>query len=163
VTEPLRQHEPAQICRNGHCVNAWSRKSPERNRAFCRECGAATITECPSCHGIILGGEDLGMRASENVPKYCVHCGNPMPWMEDAFARTEELIDVIDDLSADEKRALKICLPDLVNETSATPVAALKTGKMIKKLEPHFRDAFKQIMYNLIAAKTQVLLKPYGF
>jgi hypothetical protein len=162
MKEARKPTEPAQICLNGHPVNPWFKQHPERNRAHCAKCGAATITECPACQGTIIGGEELGMMG-DTVPKYCVHCGNPMPWLEDAFSRTEELIDVIDDLSPDEKRGLKSCLPDLVNDSSATPVAALKTGKAMKKLEGHFRDAFKQIMFNLIAAKTQALLKPYGF
>ena len=103
------------------------------------------------------------MMASENVPAYCVHCGNPMPWTEEALRKTEELLDVIDDLSADEKRTVKACLPDLISDTPATPVAAIKTGKAMKKLEAHFREAFKQILFGVIATKARDLLKPYGF
>lgn len=97
------------------------------------------------------------------VVSFCVHCGNPLPWMQKALDETEQLIDVIDELSPDEKQALKRYLPDLISDSPATPAAALKTGKLMKRLEPHFRDAFKQIIFNLIAAKTQLLLKPYGF
>lgn len=103
------------------------------------------------------------MFASENVPAYCVHCGNPMPWTEDALRKTEELLDVIDELTPSEKQALKASLPDLISDTPSTPVAAIKTGKAMKRVEAHFREAFRQIMFNLIAAKAQQLLKPYGF
>ena len=67
------------------------------------------------CHGAIIGGEALEMKGTD-VPTFCVHCGSPMPWAQQAFDKTEELIDLIDDLSPEEKRWLKACLPDLVND-----------------------------------------------
>jgi hypothetical protein len=80
-----------------------------------------------------------------------------------ALRQADELVDLIDQLNAEDKRALKACLPDLVRDLPATPVAAIKTGKLMRNVEANFREAFKQILYGLITAKAQGLLKPFGF
>jgi len=48
------------------------------------------------------------------VPSFCVHCGKPMPWTEESIRSAEELYDLIDDLTLEEKQSLKACLPDLI-------------------------------------------------
>jgi len=102
-------------------------------------------------------------RLKVEVAQYCVHCGSPMPWIEAALEEADELVDLIDELKPEEKAALKACFPELLRETAHTPVAALKTGKLMRRLEPHVREAFKQILYSLVTAKAQELLKPFGF
>jgi len=104
----------------------------------------------------------MGM-LGDNVASFCVHCGKPMPWIQEALDKTAELYDLIDELQPHEKQALKTALPDLVVDVPGTPVAAVKTGKILKKVEAHFREAFKQIMYAYISTKTQAFLKPFGF
>lgn len=97
------------------------------------------------------------------VPQYCVHCGYALPWTQDALDQANQLFDAIDELTSEQRQVLKECLPDLLRDAPATPLAAVKTGKLLSRVEPHFREAFKQIAYTLIAAKTQEILKGFGF
>jgi len=38
-----------QVCLNGHKINASSKRRPEFNSHFCKDCGESTITACPKC------------------------------------------------------------------------------------------------------------------
>lgn len=96
------------------------------------------------------------------VPGFCVHCGNPLPWTAAVLASADELIDLIDDLKPEQKQALKSCLPDLITDTPGTQVAAIKAGKLLASVPDHFKEAFRQITYSLIAAKVQAILKGFG-
>lgn len=49
------QYDIAQICPNGHVINAQSRVRPEMNKQFCDRCGEQTLTECENCHKPIQG------------------------------------------------------------------------------------------------------------
>lgn len=97
------------------------------------------------------------------VPQYCEHCGEPLPWTADVLASAGELIDLIDELKPEDRAALKERLPDLIADTPYTEVAAIRTAKLLGSVEPHFREAFKQIIYALLAAKAQAILKSMGF
>lgn len=96
-------------------------------------------------------------------PLFCSHCGKPFPWTETAIEQASELLDLIDELSDEQKQTLKASLPDLVADSPRTQVAAIRTGKALARVEAHFREAFKQILFGVIAQKTQDLLKPFGF
>ncbi|HLJ18346.1 MAG TPA: DUF2321 domain-containing protein [Bryobacteraceae bacterium] len=114
--------DPVQVCRNGHAVNFSAIRAPHRNKPHCPWCGAPTLTRCPVCDDNIMPIES-GILGSRTVPPFCGHCGNAMPWAEEAFRLTEELIDVIDDIPDEVKPALKQCLPDLIGDTPAAPIA----------------------------------------
>ena len=49
----------AQICRNGHMVNDKADTNQARNKNFCPDCGAETITACPECGANIHGDYDV--------------------------------------------------------------------------------------------------------
>jgi len=48
-------YDVAQVCLNGHLVNAKTKDSPQHNKDFCTKCGNETITKCPECNQDIPG------------------------------------------------------------------------------------------------------------
>ena len=43
-------YDVAQICLNGHVINAYAKSEPNRNQKFCDECGASTMMQCEQCN-----------------------------------------------------------------------------------------------------------------
>ncbi|MBI2394546.1 MAG: DUF2321 domain-containing protein [Deltaproteobacteria bacterium] len=72
-----------QICLEGHQITAALEHNPEYGQKFCRQCGAETITTCPSCKAPIAGAWHhpqiiAPLRAS--IPEHCINCGGTFPW-----------------------------------------------------------------------------------
>jgi hypothetical protein len=53
--------------------------------------------------------------------------------------------------------------PDLIADGPKTATAAVRTGKLMSRVESHYREAFRQIFYSLIAANVQTILRGFGF
>ena len=129
----------AQVCRNGHLVLGSLREFPQFRKSFCEDCGEPTIEQCQTCSWPIAGvGPDSWMSGSGpyKPPKYCGECGNPFPWTERALAAAREYADDLDQLSPDERTALKGTFPDLTIDTARTPLAASRFRKFIDKIGP---------------------------
>ena len=69
-------------------------------------------------------------------PKYCGECGKPFPWTETALAAASEYADDLDQLSSEEKAALKGTFADLTVDTVRTPLAASRFKKFMIKVGP---------------------------
>jgi len=69
-------------------------------------------------------------------PKYCEECGTPFPWTEMALSAAKEYTDDLDQLSAEEKLALKKTFDDLTSDTPRTPMAANRFKKLVAKIGP---------------------------
>lgn len=78
----------AQICLNGHVINSFVETLPGNNRRFCKECGEATITNCPACDAPIPGSYAGGYVSIDpekpaldyRAPDFCEECGTAFPW-----------------------------------------------------------------------------------
>jgi hypothetical protein len=123
----------AQICRNGHLINADCELDPSSNRKFCPVCGSATVVACPGCRVKITSATSPWN--SFIIPAYCHNCGKPFPWTEIALSAAKEYTDDLE-LTAEEKTALKGALDDLTSDTARTPVAANRLRKVISKVGP---------------------------
>jgi hypothetical protein len=129
----------AQICRNGHLILGSLNRFPQFRKSFCTDCGAATINECQTCHWPIEGIGDsawMGGGGPYRPPKFCEECGTPFPWTETALSAAKEYTDDLDQLSVEEKTALKGTFDDLTSDTPRTPVAANRFKKFIAKVGP---------------------------
>lgn len=97
----MAYYDTAQICLNGHAVTDSVRQAPERTQKSCDECGASTITQCPSCQApvrgayVVPGVVALGFRYTP--PAHCHNCGAPYPWTAAALEAARELIDLSDE------------------------------------------------------------------
>jgi hypothetical protein len=106
-------------------------------RPRCKDCGARTITACPSCSNPIEGvGENRWMANSGpySPPRYCDQCCGPFPWTETALLAASKSVDDSDTLDPDEKNSLKETFPDLVADTPSTPLAATRFQRLISRI-----------------------------
>ena len=51
----MGSYDIAQVCLNGHLINASTQRSPEFSKKFCSRCGAPTTTTCTQCDAPIQG------------------------------------------------------------------------------------------------------------
>jgi hypothetical protein len=144
-------YDAAQICRNGHLINEMAKKSPDHNTKFCSKCGAEAMTVCKDCHAAIrgyyhsesavfLGGEPM------DVPAFCHACGRPYPWTQAAVQAGRELIAESMSLDDDEKALLTKSLHEIVAETPATPLAAMRFKRLIAKAGPEMAGALTKVV-----------------
>lgn len=143
----------AQICLNGHCITYRADTSPELKSNFCPQCGARTITHCPSCNSPIRGEYDVPsvfvLGGKYTPPRYCHNCGNPYPWTQAAFDEIDMLARDDGNVSGAEVERLQRVLPDLITDTPRTRAAAKffidilrKSGEMLKDAMLDFAAKF---------------------
>ena len=81
-----------QVCENGHQITDCYNIKPETRKKFCPDCGASTLTTCPSCNGQIQGAQidvrrdllaartgrqEWHCKVPADVPSFCTNCGKP--------------------------------------------------------------------------------------
>lgn len=147
-------YDVAQICMNGHVINSMASDYPQSNQAFCSDCGEKTITTCPSCNTNIRGKYHVPAVisfSSFNPPSYCFNCGKPFPWTITRLEAAGELADELDELSEEEKEALKKSLPELVKNGPKTVVAETRFKKIIKKAGSEAYEGMKAILIDVVS------------
>ena len=144
-----KPEDVAQVCRNGHLVLGSLQRFPQFQKAFCEDCGAATIDQCQKCGWPISGaGPDAWMADAGpyRPPRYCGECGTPFPWTETALSAARDYTDDLDELSPDEKASLKGTFNDLTVDTVRTPLAASRFQKFLNKVGPAAGDVLRKII-----------------
>ena len=118
------------VCLNGHKIEGNASIDPSKNPKRCSKCGDETITQCPTCKTAILGSRGFSWEPAA----YCHECGSPYPWTERRQKALAEAVEfAADELSAEERNALKQSIPNLLAETPQTQVAAARFKKAIDK------------------------------
>jgi hypothetical protein len=163
----------AIYCRNGHfngympdpnpsydgekALHGWQVPLVEKElarRAFCPTCGLANVFECQHCEAAIESDEE---RAPER-PAYCSSCGKPFPWTETALAAAMEYTDELDELSTEDKAALKATLNDLTADTPRTELAATRFKKFVRKVAPAAGETLTKIMVNVFTEAAKKMM-----
>lgn len=147
--ENVDEFYPAQICENGHVVNAYG-ESPLR---YCEECGAPILSNCPEC-GYPLKGmlrHQISYMFHYSRPSYCGVCGKPLPWVLKAKEEAHEILALGGSLSADEKQLLYDSVLDLITDTPKSRPAQIRWQRFLAKAEPQIREAFKQLFINVVS------------
>ena len=151
----------AQICLNGHIINAATQTYPYINRKFCKECGAPAITECPNCNSKIEGEFDPKGEWDTipyNVPTYCSDCGNPFPWTASKIEAAHKLTQELENISDAEKEILSKSIDDIIRDTPKTELAATRFKKIISKVGKTSLEAFKTILIDIATEKAKGIL-----
>ncbi len=155
----------AIFCRNGHfngyvpdpnpsyggekVLHGWQIPQVEKELArlaFCPTCGFENVFDCPHCESAIESDEE---QAPER-PAYCSSCGKPFPWTETALTAAKEYTDQLEELSTQDKAALKETFNDLAADTPRTELAATHFKKFILKMGPTAGDVLKNIAVNFV-------------
>ncbi|WP_027724534.1 DUF2321 domain-containing protein [Tuberibacillus calidus] len=146
----------AQICLNGHVVNDSAGTYPQYNENFCTECGAETITKCPSCNThirgdyhsdavVIIGGSRY------KLPKFCHNCGQPYPWTKMKIEAAQELASEINELTDDERELLAKSIDEIIKDTPKTTVAATRFKKLLAKVGAPIAESFREVLVDIIS------------
>ena len=142
----MNYYETAQICKNGHVIDAVNELS-DLAKSFCPKCGQGIIIKCEQCDSPIQGrihiDSVISSRRLERSPAYCYNCGKPFPWTVSNLASINELLDLDDKLSDKEKDVIRDCVPDLLAETPKTQVAVVKSKILMKKMGDDTFNAVK--------------------
>jgi len=125
----------AAICTRGHIITsslAWHPADP-----FCGECGAEVLTKCPHCATGIRGFHDIEggfVLAEPEAPGFCFHCGQPFPWTAERLSAAKELADEAEDLTHDQREAVKKALDDISSDGPRTELGAARLKKLLAKV-----------------------------
>jgi len=146
-----------QVCENGHQITGCCQIHPERQKKFCPECGAATITACPSCHEKIpgdsikrseswvdarCGGSKMVCEYPADVPAFCQNCGKPYPWTENKIKTAIQIFAEFGGLDEEEKKTIKEDINNIARDIPQSELSALRIKKIWKK--------YGQLAYNII-------------
>lgn len=133
------------------------------NSNFCKTCGASIISKCPHCQSRIHGSyhvEHVVCISSEEapVPAYCHNCGKPYPWTEATLQTAEHIIDMLDELTPNQKKQLVDFIPDIIVETPQSRYAALVYAKFLDGLQGLAVDCFKDWLKKNVLPTLLVLM-----
>lgn len=146
----MGHYHVAQICLNGHCITPSYDTSAELSQRFCTQCGAPTITQCPSCNAPIRGEYTVpGVIVFGNgytVPAYCYNCGEPYPWTHRAIESAKALIQEEGAFSPADQAKLIEALPDLITQTSKTQLAASRLNKALNVAGKFAKEGLKDFI-----------------
>jgi len=156
-------YDTAQICLNGHLVNASTEASPVYSRKFCDECGAATITKCPKCKADIPGKfhATAPFRLSFpmlTAPAFCSNCGSPYPWTESRLKAAHDLANEISELRGDDRDILTQSIDELIKDTPQTQVAAVRFKKIMLEVGKEIADAFREILIDIVSETAKKMI-----
>lgn len=144
----------AQICLNGHVINGDTIHYPEYSKDYCTDCGSETIKNCPSCKGEIRGNSIDGIYDTiEKPPAYCHLCGKPYPWTDTTLQSTQELIELEESISQEEKDYFSKNLPEILVETPKTKLVATKLKIFLNKASREVSSGVRDIIVD-IASET---------
>lgn len=160
----MGQYANGQVCLNGHKITGDVSSGFAQN--FCSECGASTIAKCPTCNTNIRGyyehdnsGGVVILSVPEfNVPRHCHNCGSAFPWIADQISAASELVDELEELSADEKAKLRESIAFLTKDSPKTELASIRFKKILSKANTAIGNAIISIITSIAtdAAKKQL-------
>ncbi len=153
--------DTAQVCENGHDINAYAASMPQYNAPRCSKCGAETITKCSKCSEIIRGKYHASGVIDVNhykIPSFCHNCGSPYPWTDKQLSAAREYVRESERLTDNEKGILERSLDDLVRDTPNTPISVLRYKQLVSKMGAAAAEGLKTILFGLLteAAKRQI-------
>jgi len=155
-------YDIAQICLNGHIINAMTSTNPEHSMNFCDICGASTITNCQHCKHDIRGKYHVRgvLNSRYMTPKFCLNCGTPYSWTDIKIKAAQELVLGLDNLTQVEKENLNKSLNDIIRDTPETTVAATKAKKLFAKAGRGVAEGFKNILVDIVSEAAKKMIWP---
>jgi hypothetical protein len=153
------EYDVAQVCLNGHGINAHSKGEPENNKKFCGKCGQATIDACPKCKGTIRGYPP-NVGGVFTPPAYCTNCGEPFPWTSEKINAAIEFAIEAGELKKDEAQVFSDSLPDLVKSTPRAQVAAFRIKKLLSGMPEVVAEAARKMVVDVLSETAKKMFFP---
>ena len=153
-------HYFSAFCTNGHKISDLL-ETPHYAYKCCEKCGKQIITTCPSCNEPIRGrvkSDFLLVAPEATVPAYCRKCGAPYPWTESALEAMELVLKEDDRCTDVEKAGLIEVLPDLLDDTPKTKLAALRFQKFTGKCGTFVAESLRDLIVQVGSAAALKLL-----
>lgn len=121
---------------------------------FCPDCGAKTMSKCHGC-GAYIRYSDSRVHF---VPNYCTACGVPFPWVTTALKELGRITDEAEDLTGEEKAALKQAYPELTKNTPKTSGAVQILKRYYAKFSPTATSVLHAVLINVMTDESKQLL-----
>jgi hypothetical protein len=154
-------YDAAQVCVNGHLITTLADSHPEGTSDRCDRCGAETIKACPSCSSIVRGHQRnsgvIGFRFP--IPAFCHSCGEPYPWTQAKIRAAKDLAQLMEG-SPEDKKLLEASIDDLVRDTPAATVAAVRFKGLVAKGGKAVVDAFRDILVDVLSEAVKKSIWP---
>jgi len=141
-----RSLEGAQICMNGHVINAHLTSDPDLNEMHCSRCGEETMIQCLECDASLRGARSNSSMANAAAteprsaaqreyerPSFCHECGGLFPWTECAIRAAIEQAMESDKLNEKEKHDFEENVRRLVRDPPAAGIAANRISTIMSK------------------------------
>ncbi len=147
------------ICINGHVMSCCD----SNYQPFCSKCGKETISECQSCHSPIHGmyKSDIPVFGVEyHKDLYCYNCGEPYPWTKSIIDSAVEILSMDEELTEENRKILKLAIPDLLVETPKSPVAVARYKLFLSKTKGYIRNALYQVFVDVLSETVKSSLFP---
>ena len=125
----------AAVCIKGHVASEGIELGPPEGK-FCSSCGAAVISNCPTCKAPIRGYYHVAgilSTAPYHPPAHCADCGAAFPWTAEKLAAAKDLADELENLSADDRAKLKSAIDDIAGGGSRAEVGAARIKRLLGK------------------------------
>jgi hypothetical protein len=152
-------YDTAQICLNGHWISGSFHDFPQFRQAFCKECGAGTVTSCANCGAEIQGHYRGSMSTRHEVPSFCHACGKPYTWMTAKIHAAKAMADELEGLTDAERITLKANIDDIAANTPMTEVAAVRVKKLIPKVLSSGGEVLRKLVVEIASEAAAKVLK----
>jgi hypothetical protein len=140
-------YDVQQVCENGHQITDCYNISPEKQKRFCQECGAATIIACPGCGERIQGaqigvsqdytggrtGQKIIPKVHADVPPHCHNCGEPYPWTKSKIMTAIQILTEFGELNGQEKKTIEQDVNNIARDVPQTELSAMRIKRILGK------------------------------
>jgi hypothetical protein len=160
----MEGYDIAQVCFNGHVICSTAGSSPQFRKSRCNICGEKTLMNCPNCNSKIKGYYHvegfLDVNMHYELPRFCEDCGEAYPWIGVKVNTAIELVDLIENLTPNEKSDLQDSIKELVKESAKVPIAKVKLKKYLLKVNSDISDGIKDVLKDTL--RTELRKELFG-
>ena len=155
-------YDVAQICSNGHVANSSSRELPQHNQKHCAQCGALTITTCPSCETPIRGylwNTGVFPGPTYKAPACCHECGMPYPWTQSKLQAATKSLQLLKPGMINGE-ATADALQDVVLNRPNASASAVLLRSVLEGADPMLIDILKKTVEDIVPRELQQAMWP---
>ena len=85
------------------------------------------------------------------APAYCSNCGSPFPWTQSGIEAAQELADELEELSREEKTALKTAIVDLTKSGPRAQLSQSRFKKIMSKVGKESAQVMRSLVVDIVS------------